>query len=813
MAIRQTRSEPESAEGAGDAESAEDAIISAGAGSGPVGSAHADSAHVNGAGVAADGARAVSLADEQEYVSMLYSLLDAARARSESALANTNAQGMPGGTHQARLERDVSAAEHATRLAQLNGIERGLCFGRTDDEHDLTLYIGRIGLRDDDYELKLIDWRAPAARPFYAATPGNPSGLVRRRHVYTRGRTVTGIDDEVFDLDKLSATDKAGLSGEAALIAAVSSARTGRMADVVATIQAEQDRVIRSGLPGVLVVQGGPGTGKTVAALHRAAYLLYTHRRALERKGVLVIGPNSTFMRYISQVLPSLGETDVVLRTLGELYPGVAATETAGPAAVVKGDARMVEVLRRAVRNLQRAPKADITVDADEAILRARDRARGLGKPHNVARKLFITELLTELVRAEARVLGRPLEDEDIPDARARLWDTRGVVAALDSLWPQLTPQQALAALYSDRDALQAATGPVFSSAERALLTTPVSPSSSSEYGSRVSAASAAPASPGWTVADVPLLDELAELLGFDNSEQRAARRALRREQELEAKYAAEVLQITGVADLGMVDAETLASWNRDTGPILTTAERAEADRTWAYGHVIIDEAQELSAMAWRMVARRVPSLSMTVVGDVAQTGSPAGARSWKSMLDPFARGRWREERLTVNYRTPAEIMAVAAQVLASVSTDERPPESVRSEGVPPRAITAGAGSLAESVASAARADLAEIGGPDGGRLAVIAPDALVAELAAALPEAVPGDRLESLESPAALLTVTQAKGLEFDRVVLADPAGVLAQSANGGHDLYVAITRATHRLTVVHEGGLPAPLRSLGSA
>ncbi len=744
----------------------------------------------------------MSLADEQAYVSVLYGLLDIARARSENALAGINSLGAPGGTHQARLERDISASEQATRLAQLNGIERGLCFGRTDDEGGATLYIGRIGLRDDDYELKLIDWRAPAARPFYAATPGSPTGLVRRRHIYTRGRTVTGIDDEVFDLDKLSPTDKAGLSGEAALIAAVSSARTGRMADVVATIQAEQDRVIRSGLPGILVVQGGPGTGKTVAALHRAAYLLYTHRRALERKGVLVVGPNPTFLRYISQVLPSLGETDVVLRTLGDLYPGVTATETADPAAVIKGDVRMVEVLRRAVRNLQRVPKADITVNADgvpiplrrEAILRARDRARGLGRPHNVARKLFVTELLAELARAEARVLDRPLEEADIPDTRARLWDAPGVFATVDSLWPQLTPQRALAGLYSDRDALQAAAASVLSSPERALLTAHVNP-------------------PAWTVADVPLLDELAELLGFDNSEQRAARRALRREQELEAKYAAEVLQITGIADLGMVDAETLASWNRDTGPILTTAERAEADRTWAYGHVIIDEAQELSAMAWRMVARRVPSRSMTVVGDVAQTGSPAGARSWKSVLDPFARGRWREERLTVNYRTPAEIMVVAADVLASVDPGERPPESVRSEGVAPRAIGGPAGSLIGSVAAAARADLAEIGGPDGGRLAVIAPDARIAEVGAALPEAIPGDRPESLESPAALLTVTQAKGLEFDRVVLADPAGIVAQSANGGHDLYVAITRATHRLTVVHEGDIPAPLRSLDPA
>jgi hypothetical protein len=312
-------------------------------------------------------------------------------------------------------------------------------------------------------------------------------------------------------------------------------------------------------------------------------------------------------------------------------------------------------------------------------------------------------------------------------------------------------------------------------------------------------------------VADVPLLDEAAELLGIDDSAHRAARRAAERERRLEATYAQGVLDITGVAGLGMVDAETLASWNRDSGPAVSTADRAAADRSWAYGHVIIDEAQELSAMAWRMVLRRNPARSLTVVGDVAQTGSPAGARSWKEMLDPLIRGRWREERLTVNYRTPAEIMAVAAEVLAAFAPDEQPPDSVRSEGVPPRAIRVPSFSpLATSVAEVVRADLAEIGGPDNGRLAVIAPDARAAELAAALPEAITGDRPESLDSPAALLTVSQAKGLEFDRVVLADPAGVIEQSPNGGHDLYVAITRATHCLTVVHEGDLPAPLRSL---
>jgi hypothetical protein len=332
-------------------------------------------------------------------------------------------------------------------------------------------------------------------------------------------------------------------------------------------------------------------------------------------------------------------------------------------------------------------------------------------------------------------------------------------------------------------------------------------------------------------VADVPLLDELAEVLGVDDSESKRKRREMERAQRLEAKYAQEVLDITGIADLGMVDAETLAAWNRDNGPALSTAERASLDRSWAYGHVIVDEAQELSPMAWRMVLRRNPSVSMTVVGDVAQTGSPAGARAWKEMLDPFVRGRWREERLTVNYRTPSEIMAVAADVLQSVAPDEQPPESVRTEGVPPVAIRvpvqgppsgmAGAETappipeisvMSNEVARVARADLTEIGGPDNGRLAVIAPDGLVADIAAALPEAVPGDKPESLDAAAALLTVSQAKGLEFDRVVLADPAGIIAQSPNGGHDLYVAITRATHRLTVVYAGDLPASLARLVS-
>src|SRR5579863_2460967 len=332
------------------------------------------SRHANS--VAAGPADAVG--QEQAYVDMLYHLLDQARERTGQALTQTLGSGGAGGTFQARVERDFTAAEQSRRLAQLNAVERGLVFGRIDghrtDGHQpggtagepATLYIGRIGLRDDEHEPRLIDWRAPASHPFYAATPKDPNGLIRRRHIYTRDRTVTGVDDEVFDLDRLSEPDRQSLSGEAMLIASITSARTGRMTDVVATIQAEQDRVIRAGLQGVLVVQGGPGTGKTVAALHRAAYLLYTHRRVLERRGILVIGPNATFLRYISQVLPSLGETDVVLSSMAELFPGVKAGPDDNPeAAVVKGDARMAGVLRRHVRNLQQVPPGDLKVTAD----------------------------------------------------------------------------------------------------------------------------------------------------------------------------------------------------------------------------------------------------------------------------------------------------------------------------------------------------------------------------------------------------------------------------------------------------------------
>lgn len=748
-----------------------------------------------------------ALDTEQRVVSRLYARLDAARERAESALRTVHRRG--GGTSQAMVEREALAAEQARRLAQLNGVERGLCFGRIDDRDGRTVYIGRIGLRDEEGTSVLIDWRAPAARAFYQATATDPGPLVRRRHLHLRGRTVTGLDDEVFDLEGMSEGERGTLVGEAALLAALRRGRTGRMTDVVATIQAEQDRVIRAGLQGALVVQGGPGTGKTVAALHRAAYLLYAHRDTLERRGVLVVGPNAMFLRYISRVLPSLGETQVVMVTPGELFPGVRATETDPPAtAVVKGDLRMAELVAAAVRDRQRVPDGELVVELDglrlrvphETCRRHRDRARAVRLPHNMARKLYVTEMLKELARAEARALEEGLrlaemdldpedrelagplhlEDDldelDLAVASERLWAQPEVRAALDGLWPELTPQRLISELLSSPETLEslAPSGLDW----RALVR---------------------PAGAAWTVGDVPLLDEAAELLGEDDSAARAAHR--RAEEDLRERelYAQEVLVTTGVLEEGVFErADVLADRHADDGSGLTTAERAARDRTWAYGHVIVDEAQELSAMAWRTVMRRVPAKSLTVVGDIAQTGSAAGARSWGEVLDPYLEGRWREERLEVNYRTPAEIMAVAADVLAAIDPSLVPPRSVREGGAPPRAVRAGLAQLPEL----AREELAAIG---DGRVGVLVPDALHARAAALFPD-------QGLEAPVAVLTVTQAKGLEFDAVIVLDPAGILAQSPQGTRDLYVAITRATRRLTVACEGDLPPLLSRLSS-
>ncbi|MEO3801890.1 ATP-binding domain-containing protein [Nonomuraea sp. B1E8] len=712
------------------------------------------------------------------------------------------------GTMQNRSERDTFAEMYAVRLARLWAVERGLVFGRLDHAEEGRLYIGKLGLTDDEQQRLLIDWRAPVAQPFYRATPAAPMGVTRRRHLQTKGRAVVGVDDDLLDLDSLTDDDRATLNGEAALLAALDERRTGRMRDIVATIQSEQDRVIRGDLNGVLVVQGGPGTGKTVVALHRAAYLLYTHRERLERRGVLILGPNLTFLRYIEQVLPSLGENDVLLSTVGELYPGVTATaRERAEVAALKGDARMAAVIAKAVRDRQRVPRKPVeltlgrlTLTIDRAMLdAARNKATRSRRPHNQARAVFVRSLLNALARQQARKIGKGLVDEDdLADMREELRTEPVVKSALNRLWPYLTPQRLLLGLYGSPERLEYAASSL-TPGERALLRR--------DGGA-------------WTESDVPLLDEAADLLG-DIDEQvlrasamqaeeelAAARQAEESEREAELAYAREVLELTGLSDV--MEAERLAERQRGDGPHLTTAERAAADRTWAYGHVIVDEAQELSPMAWRAVMRRCPTRSMTIVGDIAQTGSVAGARSWAEVLDPYVAGRWRQERLTVNYRTPVELMAVAARVLATVDPALEAPVSVRELGVQPWSAPLSA--LAELVKG-------EVG--EGGKVAVVVPDRLLATLGAEVAAAVAGTVVvtpgagrakgaEALDAPVAVMGVTDAKGLEFDSVIVAEPDLIAAQSPRGPSDLYVALTRATQRLGVVHEQPLSEALRGL---
>jgi DNA helicase IV len=749
---------------------------------------------------------------EQHHLDLLYRLLDDRRRSIEGRKAA--AVGENDGTPSGRFTRDALQYRYARELAALDAAESKLCFGRIDGADGEAMHIGRIGISDDTEARNqvLMDWRAPLAAPFYTATALDPQGVVRRRHIRTATRQVLSVSDELLQPSDVpgaqDATDDAtdlSIGGDAALTEALNAPRTGRMGDIVATIQSEQDAIIRADRDGVLVVQGGPGTGKTVVALHRAAYLLYTYRQRLGSHGVLVIGPSETFLDYIGQVLPSLGETSVVLATIGTLVPGVvAAAADPDGIATLKGRLAMARVIDNAVVDRQRIPHAavgrripydrgSVTLDAD-LLHRAQQRAWGSKRPHNRARAVFVRTVLDGLAHQVADRPGVASLDPQAarPDpgeiGRDLAADTT-VQAAVSDIWPLITPTVLVDELFSQPDRLAFAAPSLPEDQRGALLRDAHSP---------------------LTVSDVPLVDEAAELLGEISASNRSRQAALAEE----LSFARDTLQALGSEEAGfsdsgigftlsMLSAEDIARLHETSGPAGQTADRAAADREWTYGHVIVDEAQELSPMAWRAIFRRCPTRSMTVVGDVAQTSDAAGSSDWAKALNPHARDRWRLAELTVNYRAPGEVMDLAGPVLAAIQPGAALPESVRRTGAKPWVVTApGPETLADTVAHTVADTAVDM---RAGQLAVIhaeGDDDMITAVRGLVPDASgqagPGHRV-------VVFDVHQAKGLEFDQVILVEPARIVGSSSHGLGDLYVAMTRATQRLGIVHANQLPA--------
>ena len=679
------------------------------------------------------------LSEEQAYIDRAYDCLD--RAREQALRLRGLTEVGRGGTHQARYERDVIEETVRNRLAHLEIGDAALVFGRIDRDSGEAFHIGRLAVADERQEPVVVDWRAPVAEPFYRATGRAPMGLSRRRHFALKGRALVGIEDEVFNGSGNGDGDD-GLVGPGALIAALEQSRTGQLGDIVATIQAEQDEIIRSPLSGVLVVQGGPGTGKTVVALHRAAYLLYTYRFPLEDQGVLVVGPNRVFLRYIHRVLPSLGESGVEQVVLADLVPGVRIQATeANATARVKGHLRMAALLANAVRDRQRALSRELVVPFGLTSLRldvetSRRIVRGAARrahTHNAARK-FVEQALFDALAASSR------DQVDSGTVRERTRSTDEVRAALEAMWPVLTPAQLLHDLFGSPALIRLAARGALDDGEIELLARP----RSAHVDDVV-----------WTDADVPLLDEALELLG-----PKPARAG------------------------------------------------AEVDEIRTYGHIVVDEAQDLTPMALRMLTRRSLNGSMTVVGDLAQATGAFAPDSWDDVLAHLpTRKPARVHELTIGYRIPAQSMALAARVLSVAAPGLVPPRSVREGDVAPVIRGIASPELSGEVASTVESLLAALG---DGSVAVVTPGSQADEIATALESrglAVGRAARQALEAQVTVVPVGLVKGLELDAVVVVEPARIVAEERQGLRALYVALTRATKRLVIVHAEPLPDAL------
>ncbi|HIT76235.1 MAG TPA: AAA family ATPase [Candidatus Avipropionibacterium avicola] len=664
------------------------------------------------------------------------------------------------------FERDAFSYQAAKRLATLESEHDGLVFGRLDHRDGETRYIGRMGVRDDQYEPLVVDWRARAAEPFYRATPADPMQVVRRRVLRCRGERVIGVEDDLLDGE--AADEQLVVVGEGALLAALTRSRGPRMRDIVATIQSEQDEAIRAPYQGVTMITGGPGTGKTVVALHRAAYLLYSHRRRFENGGVLVVGPSSVFMNYIERVLPSLGEDSVTLRSVGrvadDVIPLGPERHDAAAAAIAKGGLRMTKVLRRLTRDPQVVAPADdlrimvkgeavrISADRLDAIRTEVLRRHKINEGRNAAFELVLRALRSRWDAVSAMSAQDAPTDGDDDEMTDDLFTDLVTSTATwrmfaQSWWPVLESRQVLARL-GDREVVARVGDGLLSSEEQQALV--------DSY-----------AQPGWSVADAALLDELVALIGNAPPEEDEPETSLFLDDE-----GSGVQELVSIAD-------------RLTR-VVEPDPFDEPHRT--YAHVLVDEAQDITPMQWRMLRRRGSRASWTIVGDPAQSSWPDVAENTRAIEDLIGNAPQRHFRMSTNYRSPAEVYDLAGAVITRAYGPADVPDAVRSTGVAPDLRIA-----ADPVAIVPDA-VADLSQQVEGTIGVVT----AAAQHEATTAAVAGLSDAGLRDRVAVVTAQQSKGLEYDAVVVLEPDRIVAESPAGVRLLYVALTRPTQRLVTV---------------
>ncbi|MEV4318380.1 ATP-binding domain-containing protein [Actinocrispum sp. NPDC049592] len=676
------------------------------------------------------------IAVEQKHVDVVYERLAEMRVEAEQ-MRDRGDQLAHGARTEAVFEqasmlyeRDVMV-RHANRILQmLDSEHEGLVFGRLDDVTGETLYVGRLGIRDAEFENLVTDWRAPAAAAFYQATAEQPMDVVRRRVIRSSGQQVIEIDDDLLMPDAQPASMH--VVGEGALMATLNRARGDAMRDIVATIQKEQDEAIRAPWRGVTEITGGPGTGKTAVALHRVAYLLYRDRKRMGSAGVLVLGPSTAFTSYISRVLPSMGEDSVELRSLGTLMDGVEARRV-DPAqvAAVKGSLRMRRVLKKALRDVPPDAPTEMRITYrgevlkldEQDLAKVRRQVHALGRLPNRSRVDAAEALLEALWRKADSYEDFPVKRQDLLiDLGERIDFHRFVVV----WWPVLSPEGVLRSL-GERSRLAKAAGQTLNAREIDVL-------------------SASWRRDDWSVADVALLDELRTLIG--PPPKRRTRRALEDSPE---------------------------------------PGRRRPENYEDYSHIVVDESQDLSPMQWRMVARRGQYASWTLVGDPVQSTWPDPAEAANARDTALGKRTTRRRfSLKTNYRNSAEIFELAARVVKNVASDDELPRAVRDTGIKPSIEVVAEASMPGAVRDAARELLDQVDGTVG----VIGAMCDIEKIAGWVTD-VADDRLRVVDA-------IEAKGLEYDAVVLVEPTEIVDESLTGPRTLYVALTRATQRLTVL---------------